>query len=458
MSKLRTWRTKFVWQCALPPGEALYVSGDCEQLGDQDPLEAVAMEYDDQDRSWSVVVDTVPEGTRYRYLVRTTDGQMQSVTGYWLQLLSLLDHTAVVDGVLVADDRTRTVKFSVRRHGAEAVYLTGSLERLGEWDRGRALKLSECGEEPGVWQTVVSLPAEVLQTGFEYKFFERPAAAAGGRGNPAQGEGVDDDGIRFESGPNRVSDLHLVEPLREAQPTGELQRQLVAHLECVWEGLLVRFIIYHPLETPGAVLAIAGDGPLGGWLGEPKRMSLGAERTLLTGIKGRCWELTFAAAGEDVHALNYRYCIVDPQGTGVFEREPNRVIRQLPGASRAACVGRAGLALPDLDPDNPRRQREWQTFDGNFVPPNLSYNEVPPCLAIGPYPQSRADVRLMKERGVTGVLNVQTDFDHQCRMINWAHMLQAYESEQLQVLPPVTVPPVTVTLVTVTLVTVTLVT
>ena len=122
----------------------------------------------------------------------------------------------------------------------------------------------------------------------------------------------------------------------------------------------------------------------------------------------------------------------------MFEREPNRVIKQLPGAARAARVGRASLALPDLDldPDNPRRQREWQTFDGNFVPPNLSYNEVPPCLAIGPYPQSREDVRLMKERGVTGVLNVQTDFDHQCRMINWAHMLQAYESEQLQVLPP----------------------
>ena len=29
------------------------------------------------------------------------------------------------------------------------------------------------------------------------------------------------------------------------------------------------------------------------------------------------------------------------------------------------------------------RQREWQTYDGNFVPPNLSYDDVPPCLAIG---------------------------------------------------------------------------
>jgi len=26
-------------------------------------------------------------------------------------------------------------------------------------------------------------------------------------------------------------------------------------------------------------------------------------------------------------------------------------------------------------------------YDGNFVPPNLSYNDVPPNLAIGPYPQ-----------------------------------------------------------------------
>ena len=34
---------------------------------------------------------------------------------------------------------------------------------------------------------------------------------------------------------------------------------------------------------------------LGNWLEDPRRMGLGNERTLLTGIKGRCWETTFAA-------------------------------------------------------------------------------------------------------------------------------------------------------------------
>jgi len=79
------------------------------------------------------------------------------------------------------------------------------------------------------------------------------------------------------------------------------------------------------------------------------------------------------------------------------------------------------------------RQREWQTYDGNFVPPNLSYNDVPPCLAIGPYPQSKEDVELMKRNGVTGVLNVQTDFDHERRMIDWGHLQEYYKEADLQV-------------------------
>jgi hypothetical protein len=32
-------------------------------------------------------------------------------------------------------------------------------------------------------------------------------------------------------------------------------------------------------------------------------------------------------------------------------------------------------------------------YDGNFVPPNLSFNDVPPFLAIGPYPQVCVSVR-----------------------------------------------------------------
>ena len=91
------------------------------------------------------------------------------------------------------------------------------------------------------------------------------------------------------------------------------------------------------------------------------------------------------------------------------------------------------LTLTGLSDDKGFRQREWQTYDGNFVPPNLSYNDVPPCLAIGPYPQSKDDVMLMKANGVTGVLNVQTDFDHERRMIDWGHMVEHYKQAELQV-------------------------
>ena len=34
-----------------------------------------------------------------------------------------------------------------------------------------------------------------------------------------------------------------------------LALQRVSDLTCVWEGLLIRFIIFHPLDIPGAVLA-----------------------------------------------------------------------------------------------------------------------------------------------------------------------------------------------------------
>lgn len=130
--------------------------------------------------------------------------------------------------------------------------------------------------------------------------------------------------------------------------------------------------------------------------------------------------------------VQYRYCIIPPTGSGIFEREPNRVISLMPGLRRSDRAAYASLAIPELR-DEGFRQREWQTYDGNFVPPNLSYNDVPPCLAIGPYPQSKEDVELMKRNGVTGVLNVQTDFDHERRMIDWQHMQEYYHAADLQV-------------------------
>ncbi len=109
-------------------------------------------------------------------------------------------------------------------------------------------------------------------------------------------------------------------------------------------------------------------------------------------------------------------------------------VDRMPGARAAAQVACASLEYPQLSHSSKGfRQREWLRYDGNFVPPNLSYDDVPPCLAIGPYPQSKKDVELMKRNGVTGVLNVQTDFDHERRMIDWKHMQQCYEEAGIEV-------------------------
>jgi hypothetical protein len=49
--------------------------------------------------------------------------------------------------------------------------------------------------------------------------------------------------------------------LHEQHQGGKLAQQRVSHLRCVWEGLLIRFIIFHPLDIPGAVLACSGGHP-----------------------------------------------------------------------------------------------------------------------------------------------------------------------------------------------------
>ena len=151
------------------------------------------------------------------------------------------------------------------------VFVTGSLDELGNWKKDKALELKRKSPQSNTWEIVVKTSAQLLSD-FEYKFFEIPAHS---------------NDIRFESGANRISDGHLVEPQREVLPSGELGCQRISTLECVWEGLLIRFVIYHPLDTPDAVLACSGSHPaFGKWLGDPKRMGLGNERTLLTGIKG----------------------------------------------------------------------------------------------------------------------------------------------------------------------------
>jgi len=58
--------------------------------------------------------------------------------------------------------------------------------------------------------------------------------------------------------------------------------------------------------------------------------------------------------------------------------------------------------------------------------------QVPPNMFVGPYPQSCDDVQTMKEAGVTGVVNVQTEKDIRQRMVNMGAMRKYYEEAGIE--------------------------
>jgi len=194
----------------------------------------------------------------------------------------------------------------------------------------------------------------------------------------------------------------------------------VSTLESVFEGLLIRFLIFHPISEDERMIITGAHPGLGDWkpVDNPRCMGLGNTRTLLTGVRGRCWEATFPAAMEDVEKVTYRYIIVnDKTNSAVWESEPNRFIQTLPGSASS---------------QQQYRQREFTQFDGNFVAKELIFDWVPPNIFVGPYPQSKEDVLKMKEAGVTGVMNVQTDEDIHKRQVNMELMKQYYDEAGIE--------------------------
>lgn len=47
-------------------------------------------------------------------------------------------------------------------------------------------------------------------------------------------------------------------------------------------------------------------------------------------------------------------------------------------------------------------------------------------IYIGPYPQVREDVLKLRDAGITGILNVQTEIDLAHRGVNWPKMIELY--------------------------------
>jgi protein-tyrosine phosphatase len=232
--------------------------------------------------------------------------------------------------------------------------------------------------DTGTWEASIGLPAGTETLDYQLLIKDDVSGAV----------------LRRESSGNRTAELDPAPP----DVVG------VREILNAWEGVVVRFIIHHP-TAPDHVLAVVGNHPrLGRW-DEPRIMTLGPDRRLLTGSMGRCWELTVPFNQVAEERLDYRYLMVN-QGTGttIWEREPGRQV-VLPAVSDAVN----GVA---------------ELFDANFVG-GMEFDAVPPAMFLGPYPQTLEDVNLMQASGVTAVLNVQTDADLTVRRVDWA-LFQAY--------------------------------
>ncbi|KAI0565353.1 Laforin [Gracilaria domingensis] len=227
------------------------------------------------------------------------------------------------------------------------------------------------------------IPRERLPDKFEYKYFTRRA----------------DGSRRWEAGANRVAC-----PADKPLPRVWDER---------WEKVCLQFSIYYPAPEE-AVMHVTGDLPqIGAWFKPgPTRMQLGPVEMLETDVKGRKWKLSVWHAPQ-VPSFSYRYILVNTQTKHeLWEREPNR---------RAP-----------FEQDTPLVNSERVLRDVNFVS-DLLFDEVPPSMFIGPYPQSVHDIDTMARAGVTAVFNVQTDEDFQHRAIQWPLLLERYAQHDIKV-------------------------
>lgn len=186
-------------------GQSLWLSGNIDELGNDDPAGVVEMQYLDSE-FWNIKIETsgkgLPkEGIRYKYLLKTKDGEWVSEWGHdrvidvsrkdveAIELLDTWNHagefensffTAPFNNVLlkqpVPKSKTKPAKdfthiFRVKapllkKH--EAVCLLGNSHSLTNWNTAEPILLSKDGDW---WSAKVVIPGNDLPSGYKYGVF-----------------------------------------------------------------------------------------------------------------------------------------------------------------------------------------------------------------------------------------------------------------------------------------------
>ncbi|KAA8499923.1 Phosphoglucan phosphatase LSF2, chloroplastic [Porphyridium purpureum] len=292
----------------------------------------------------------------------------------------------------------------VQEFSAEVeVYIVGGCAELGNWDMKNGLRLRAV--EGGIFAGGCGM-AVTRSKDVEYKYVLKQRKTPPDTGDSYtvwNWEDLPGNGNRILAKSDYIV-FDIDPPVFFAQRRGTLQ-----------------FRMLYDLNAPEC-LCITGDpSELGAWADPgPRQMELSSQlEPLPQGLGeglGRFWTISIPRPA--ARTFSYRYIVRNTSsGAERWEREPNRTFRPL-------------LSL--LVEDDQKDESEsgfvspfFKVTDVNFVG-GLDFDRIPPDMFLGPYPQSADDIQKMKDAGVRGVVNVQTDGDMQCRKVIWTDMLNLY--------------------------------
>ena len=204
-------------------GESLWICGNTEELGMNDPKKAIAMEYLN-DEFWHSAIEIHKKnwprnGVNYKYYLKGTEGQLIGEWGFdrmagsgnkgasEIQLIDTWNHageyenaffTAPFNNVLLKHSQSKSKHHKTGKHYThtfkikapllskhEVVCLSGSSETLGNWSKQNMIQLSK---EEDWWTVSLDMSGSFFPVAYKYGVFDTKEEVF----------------VRYETGDNRL--------------------------------------------------------------------------------------------------------------------------------------------------------------------------------------------------------------------------------------------------------------
>ena len=211
-------------------------------------------------------------------------------------------------------------------------------------------------------------------------------------------------------------------------------------LDFVWNHFKINFNIHYAQPNKNIYMQIDGSPvSLSNWQNnnkKPIKMTLENNKKLTAKdgniIKG-FWTVTVLMKTSDKKNLNfeYRYSLYNQEkDMAIWEREPNRHLYIILNENENFYSNN------DNSPELPYLLKNsfLEILDVNFVA-NLEFNKIgDKNIYIGPYPQSDNDFKILAEKGIDTILNLQSDKDFKFRQINYQLQLEQAKTYQINII------------------------